>query len=109
MTEIKPAAFKNGVPKAERNGFFGIEHELVEEGGERIVAIVTYEVVRVMHEEIEDEKYPVLEIKHIEPLRSGTAEAAAIKLRDEAYKARTSQDALDLGDIDDDDRGEGSD
>lgn len=100
MAEIKPATFKNGVPKAERNGFYGIEEEIIAEAGERITAVVTYEVVRVIHEEIEDEKYPVLEIKHIEPIRSEADAAAVLKVRDAAYKKRTGENALDLGDED---------
>lgn len=100
MAEIKRATFKNGVPKAERNGFYGIEEEIIAEAGERIVAVVTYEVVRVIHEEIEDEKYPVLEIKHIEPIRSEKDAAVVLKVRDAAYKKRTGENALDLGDED---------
>jgi Lon protease-like protein len=99
MSEIKPAAFKNGVPKAERNGFFGAEADFIESAGERIIAVVTYEVVRVMHEEIEDEKYPVIEVQHIEPLRDEKAIAAALKLRDAAYKARTGENVLDIAEV----------
>lgn len=102
MTETKPTTFKNGVPKAERNGMFGPEETLIElaKSGTQITAIVTYSVPKVIHDEIADERYPVVQIDHIEPMFSEKEASAAIKLRDAAYKARTSQDALDLPDVD---------
>ncbi|MFT4281227.1 hypothetical protein [Microbacterium sp.] len=97
MADINPTSFKNGVPKGERNAFFGIEEQIMAAPGDTIVAVVTYEVAKIVHEEIEDVKYPVVEIKHIEILGDEKAKAAAVKLRDAAYKARTGQNALDLG------------
>ena len=99
MTDLKPVSFKNGVPKAERNGMFGNEEQLIELGasGAQVLAIVTYSVLKVMHDEVADERYPVAQIDHIEPLFDEKAAAAAQKLRDQAYKARTGMDALDLG------------
>lgn len=110
-TEIKPTAFKNGVPKAERNGMFGNETRLIEaaKAGERITAIVTYEVPKVTHDEIADEKYPTVAAVHIEPLFDEKRAEAAAKLQAAEYKARTGEGALDFGDMDDDDRGEGGD
>lgn len=99
----KPTSFKSGVPKAERNGFFGIEEEIIADAGDRIVAIVTYEVIRVMHEELEDEKYPVVEATHIEVLRDPESQVAVMALLQASHKARTSVGTLDLGD---DTRGE---
>lgn len=99
MTEMKPTSFKNGVPKAERNGMFGSEEQLAEiaKSGAQLLAVVTYSVPKVMHDEIADERYPVVQIDHIEPLFDEKPAAAAQKLRDQAYKARTGMDALDLG------------
>lgn len=99
MTEIKPAALKQGMPKAERNGLFGNEEKLIElaRAGKPLVAIVTFMIPKVPHEEIEDVRWPVAEMAHIEPLFEEAPEAAAIKLRDKAYKARTGENALDLG------------
>lgn len=101
MTETKPTSFKNGVPKAERNGMFGAEEKLIElaKAGGTITAIVTYSVPKVIHDEIADERYPVAQIDHIEPLFGEKDAAAAVKLRDASYKARTSQDALDLPEV----------
>lgn len=77
--DTKPASFARGVPAEQANGFYGIEDELIEEaGGEPIVAVVTYVVDEVVEKRV----------------------AAAIKLRDEAYKVRTGQDALDLPEVD---------
>lgn len=108
MTEIKPTSFKNDVPKAERNGLFGTEKRLIElaKEGKPLLAIVQYSFPRVMHDEIADETYPVAQIDHIEPLFEAKPSAAADKLRAAAYKARTGENALDLGDFDDDSRGE---
>lgn len=102
MTDIKPTTFKQGVPKAERNGMFGSEEQLIEiaKAGRQVVAIVTYAVPKVIRDEIADERYPLAEIVQIEPLFDEAKAAAAIKLRDEAYTERTGQDALVLPDVD---------
>lgn len=111
MTDLKPTAFKNGAPKAERNGMFGNEERLIEsaKAGERITAIVTYEIPKVIHDEIADETYPIVAAVHIEPLFDEKRAEAAAKLQAAEYKARTGEGALDFGDMDDDDRGEGGD
>lgn len=98
MTETKPTTFKNGVPKGERNGLFGAEDTLIELAKQdgTVTAIVTYSVPRVIHDEVADERYPVVQIDHIEPLFAEKDEAAARKLRDAAYKKRTGLNALDL-------------
>lgn len=103
MTETKPTSFKNGVPKAERNGMFGAEDQLIELAKQDgiVTAIVTYSVPRVMHDEVADERYPVVQIDHIEPLFGDKESAAAIKLREAAYKARTSENALDMPPVED--------
>lgn len=99
MTEIKPTALKQGMPKAERNGLFGNEEQLIElaRAGMPLVAIVTFAIPKVPHEEIEDVRWPVVEMAHIEPMFGEKDAAAAIKLRDTSYKARTGENALDLG------------
>lgn len=98
MTELKPTSFKNGVPKAERNGLFGAEERLIDiaRSGAQLVAIVTYAVPKVMHDEVADERYPVAEITHIEPLFEKELAEQAYALREAAYKARTNGDTLDL-------------
>lgn len=99
MTEIKPVSFKNGVPKAERNGLFGNEEKLIElaKEGKPVLAIVQYSFPKVIHDEIADETYPVAQIDHIEPLFEDKPAQAADKLRATAYKARTGENALELG------------
>lgn len=103
MTENKPTAFANGVPKAERNGMYGNEDLLIEraKSATPVVAIVVYSVPKVIHDEIADERYPIAQIDHIEPLFDDKSAAAAIKLRDVAYKARTGENALDLPEVED--------
>lgn len=101
MTDTKPTSFKNGVPKAERNGMFGAEDQLIElaKAGGQVTAIVTYSVPKVMHDEIADERYPVVQIDHIEPLFAEKDAASALKLREKTYKARTAEGALDLPEV----------
>lgn len=103
-TELKPTAFKQGVPKSERNGMFGNELRLIgaAKAGDRITAIVTYEVPKVIHDEIADETYPVVEAVHIEPIFDEKRAEAAVKLQAAEYKKRTGENALDLGDMDSD-------
>lgn len=100
-TQTKPTSFKNGVPKAERNGMFGAEEQLIELAKQdaHVLAIVTYSVPRVMHDEVADERFPVVQIDHIEPLFDKKAADAAIKLREAAYKARTAEGALDMPEV----------
>jgi hypothetical protein len=99
MTDIKPTAFKRGVPAEQSNGLYGVEAQLIEKPvGEPITAIVTFAVDEVMEKRHAGEEWPVVEIKHIEPLWAEKDIAAALKLRDAAYKKRTGENALDLGD-----------
>ncbi|WP_137843821.1 hypothetical protein [Microbacterium sp. 2FI] len=100
--ETKPTSFARGVPPEERNGLYGIEDDLMEAGGgEPVVAVVVYAVDEVVHKEIAGERYPVVKVVHIEPLRDEKSVAAALRLRDAAYKARTGENALDLPEVDD--------
>lgn len=102
MTEIKPVVLKQGVPKAERNGLFGAEERLIEiaRAGETLIAIVRFAVPKVPHEEIEDVRWPVVEIAHIEPMFTAKEDTAAEKLLAAAYKARTGLNALPLAELD---------
>ncbi len=99
MTEIKPTAFKRGVPAEQANGLFGVEDQLIEMApGDQIVAVVTFSVDEVMEKRRAGEEWPVVAMKHLEPLWDEKASASALKLRDAAYKKRTGQDALDFPD-----------
>lgn len=99
--EIKPTSLARGVPAEERNGLFGIEEDLIERaGGDQIVAVVTFVVEEVVSKQIAGEQYPVVKMTHIEPLHGEKDVAAALKLRDAAYKQRTGENALDLPEVD---------
>lgn len=101
MTEIKPTSFARGVPPEERNGFYGIESDLIEHAQEAkpIVAIVTYTLDEVVSKALAAETYPVVKAFSIEPLHDEKAVAAAVKLRDAALKARTGIEQLDLPEV----------
>lgn len=102
MTEIKPTAFKRGVPAEQANGLFGVEDQLIEMApGDQIVAVVTFSVDEVMEKRRAGEEWPVVAMKHLEPLWDEKASVAALKLRDAAYKKRTGQDALDIPEAED--------
>lgn len=95
---IKPTALKRGMPAEQSNGLLGIEEDLIERPeGDQIVAIVTLTVDEVMEKRHAGEVWPVVALKHIEPLHAEKDIAAAIKLRDAAYKKRTGENALELG------------
>jgi hypothetical protein len=88
--------FARGVPPEERNGLFGLEEELMNSTETRVTAIVTYSVSEIVAKEMAGERYPVLKIEHIEPVRSERGIAAAKKLQREAHKARTGANQLPL-------------
>jgi hypothetical protein len=100
--DIKATAFKRGNPPEDRNGFFGLEEELIEnaQDAKPIVAIVTYRLDEVVSKAIAGETYPVVETYSIEPLHDEKAIAAAEKLRNAAMKARTGMEQLDLPEVD---------
>lgn len=99
MSEIKPTAFKRGVPAEQANGLYGIEDDLIDlPAGEQIVVVATLTVEEVMEKRNAGEVWPVVGFTHIEPLHHPDAITAALKLRDEAYKKRTGQDALQIVD-----------
>ena len=100
MTETKPTSFARGVPAEQANGFYGIEDELIADPSTQVTAIVTYEVDEIVHKELAGEQYPVVKIRHLEPLRDEKSIVAAVKLRDAAYKKRTGENALDLPEVD---------
>lgn len=102
--EIKPTSFARGVPPEERNGFYGLEAELIEHAQEAkpIVAIVTYTLDEVVSKALAGETYPVVKAFSIEPLHHADAVSAAVGLRDAAMAARTGVEQLTLPDIDDD-------
>ena len=100
--EIKPTSFARGVPPEDRNGFFGLERDLIDSVGnaQPIVAIVTYTLDEVVTKTVAGETYPVVKAFSIEPLHDEKSIAAATKLRDAAMKARTGVEQLDLPEVD---------
>lgn len=100
--DIKPTSFARGVPPEERNGFYGLEQDLIDGASspQPIVAIVTYTLDEVVSKALAGETYPVVKAYSIEPLHDGKAVAAAVKLRDAAQKVRTGVDTLDLPEVD---------
>lgn len=90
--QIQPAK-----PKDQHNGLVAIEDEILGAvKGETITAIVTYERVKRVEDESKDETYPVLRVRHIEPIVSAEALAQARALQMAAYQARTGENELDL-------------
>jgi len=106
--DIKPTSFARGVPPEERNGFYGMESDLIEHAQEAkpIVAIVTYTLDEVVSKALAGETYPVVKAFSIEPLHDEEAIAAAAGLRDAAMASRTGNEGLDLSSLDDDEDGE---
>lgn len=96
--DIKPTSFARGVPPEERNGFYGIEEELIAAAGtaQPIVAVVTYVLDDVVQKVVKGETYPVVKAFSIEVLHDGAAIDAAVELRDAAMKARTGAEQLEF-------------
>lgn len=100
--QIKPSR-----PKDQHNGLADIEAELLAHPDAKVTAIVTFSVDKRVEDLSKSpvENYPVLGMKHIEPIR-GELEQEAIDLQVRAYKARTGENELDfdtLIDVEDDD------
>jgi hypothetical protein len=99
--QIKPSQ-----PKEQHNGLPAIEDAILSAPkGEQIIAIVTYEREKRVEDEKTDETYPVLGVKHIEPV-TGDLRKKAIDLQLLAYQARTGENELDFSavvDADDED------
>lgn len=88
--QIQPAR-----PKDQHNGLEALEHDLLEDHGQTVTAVVTYAVAKIVDDLKKDEQYPVLYAKHIEPILGADMDAA-IALQQAAYKVRTGEDQLDL-------------
>lgn len=97
MTDVKPVTFKQGVPKAEKNGFFGLEEKLMDAGiDEQYVAVVVFTTNDVIHKQRDDVSYPVLQISAIEPLLMKESADAAVELLQKARQDRTGQEQIDF-------------
>lgn len=95
--EIKPTTFARGVPKAQHNGFYGIEQRLLDMPiGTQVQAVVTYEVKDDITKRGEGVRYPVIGVEHIEPLFDAERSEASLVLQRAEYKDRTGSDQLDL-------------
>ena len=98
--QIQPAK-----PAEQFNGLVAIESDILNaEPGEKVTAIVTYVRAKRVEDELKDDYYPVLKMKHIEPILGGL-EAEAIALQTKAYKARTGENELDFSAVADDEAG----
>lgn len=105
----KPTTLKSGMPPEQNNGLFGdLNQERIMALGVkgRFAAVVLFDVADIIHSEASDSTRPVVEFAAIEPIWSEEGKAAATKVRDDAYKARTGADQLDLDDIVDDTAGD---
>ena len=101
--DVKPTSFQRAVPPEERNGFFGMEEDLIAAAADAtpIVAVVTYVLDDVVQKVVKGETYPVVKAFSIEPLHDEDAVKTAVALRDAAMAARTGVEQLELPDIDD--------
>jgi hypothetical protein len=84
-------------PKDQHNGLAAIEEDILgARRGETITAVVTFERVKRVEDESKDETYPVLRMRHIEPIRSAEALEQVRDLQLAAYQSRTGENELDL-------------
>lgn len=95
-SETKPVAFKQGVPKEQKNGFYGLEEMLMANPQEPLTVIATFRVADIIDKELSGERYPIVEIDHLEPIHGAEAIAAAKAIQLAQYKDRTDKDALPI-------------
>lgn len=94
--QIQPAK-----PKDQHNGLVDLEAEILRaEKGHQVVAVVTYERVKRVEDESKDETYPVLRVKHIEPITGAESLEAVRALQLSAYQHRTGENELDFDGVD---------
>ncbi len=92
--QIQPAK-----PKDQHNGLEPLESDLLANSGQEVTAIVTYGVAKIADDLKKDEEYPVVYVKHIEPVLTPEAVEKAKELQVAAYKARTGEDELDFSSL----------
>ena len=96
--QIQPAK-----PAEQFNGLVAIEADILKaEPHEKIFAIVTFERVKRVEDEKKDDYYPVLAMKHIEPIL-GDLKDQAVQLQLQSYQSRTGENELDFDAIASDD------
>lgn len=99
VIETKPATFARGVPKEERNGFYGegLADKLIGMPiGTKFTVIATFELDDVVTRRGKGTVYPVLSTVHLEPIWDEEREEAAKALQEEEYTERTGQNQLDF-------------
>jgi hypothetical protein len=95
--QIKPSQ-----PKEQHNGLPALEADIIQAPkGEEITAIVTYVREKRVEDEKTDDYYPVLGIRHIEPV-TGDLAAKAKELQLLAYQSRTGENELDFSGVGED-------
>lgn len=92
---IKPVSFARGVPAEPKNGFYGIEEQLLSNPAEKITVIATYKVEDIIDKELSGERYPIVAIDHLEVLHDVEAIDIARKLQLAAHHQRTAGDQLE--------------
>lgn len=89
------------VPAEEYNGLEALHDELMADVVDDVVAVVVFRrAKRVLPDD--KEPYPILRIARVEAIQ-GSSEDTARALLDDAYKARTGNEALDMSALDDED------
>lgn len=89
------------VPAEEYNGLESLHDELMADVADDVVAVVVFRRAKRVLPDDKD-AYPILRIARVEAIQ-GAGEDTARQLLDEAYKARTGNEALDMSGLDDED------
>lgn len=89
--QIQPAR-----PKDQFNGLESMEADILKSTGEEVTAVVTYFVKKVTTDVESGESYPVMRMKHIEPIRTAEALEQVRLLAAAAYTHRTGETELDF-------------
>jgi hypothetical protein len=105
LTEYKtdPTVLKRGMPPEQRNGLYGTTSDrLVALGvGERISAVVTFQVADIRSSEADATQYPLVEMVHIEPIWTAEGIEAVRGAQEAEYRERTGANQLNFDGIGD--------
>ncbi|GAA4762312.1 hypothetical protein [Microbacterium gilvum] len=91
--------FSGQRPGAELNGLEDLHDDLMKADAEDVLVVgIVRRAKRVLNDE-KDEQYPVVRFARVEPVLDDAGRKTVQQLLDQAYRARTGNEALDLPEV----------
>jgi hypothetical protein len=93
-TTVSRVRLSGRLPAGEANGLDSLVEQLLETPGKRRYGIVAYDIAKITtvigeDEDDPDERFPVVQIRSVEPITSADAIDALLKIRQESFSERT--------------------